>query len=65
MVVFPLLELEMKMGCDWDMETRMGDAIEAWSGYQEPWERACIFSLVFISSLSLQFVNLRFSAMES
>jgi len=62
---FPLLGLERKMGCDWEMEIQMRGTIEAWSGYQEPWEKACIFSLVSISSLSLIFVNPRFSTMES
>jgi len=31
---FPLLGFERKMDCDWEMETRMGGAIEAWSGCQ-------------------------------
>jgi len=62
---FPLLGLERKMSYDWEIETRMGGAIGTWSGCQEPWERACIFSLVSISSLSRIFVNLRFSTMES
>jgi len=57
--------LERKMGCELEMETRMGGTIGAWSSCQEPWERACIFSLVSISSLSLQFVKPRFSTMEN
>jgi len=63
--VFPLLGLERKISCDWEMEMRMRDAIGAWNGCQEPWEKACIFTLVFVSSLSLQFVDPRFSSMES
>ena len=61
----PLYGLERKMGCDWEMETQMGGTLEAWSVCQEPWEKTCIFSLVSVYSISLQFVNPRFSTMES
>ena len=49
--------LRKKMGHKLEMEMRRGGANGAWSSCQEPWERLCIFSLVPISSLSLQFVE--------
>jgi len=53
------------MGCNLEMKTRMRGTIGAWSGCQEPWEKACIFSLVSVSSLSLLFANPRFSSMDN
>jgi len=61
--VFPLLMKERIYTLEVLM--RRGGTIRAWSIYQKPWQRACIFSLVSISSLSLQFVKPRFATLES
>jgi len=59
------------LGFDEGQDLRIGGADAKgrhnWSfeQLQRNWEKACIFSLVSISSLSLLFVNLKFSTMES
>ena len=48
--VFPLLGLMRERIYELEVLMKRGGAIRAWRICQEPWERACIFSLVSISS---------------
>jgi len=63
--IFHFLGLMMERSYELKVLIQREGTIGAWSNCQEPWERASIFSLVSISSLSLLFVNPRFSTMES
>ena len=55
MVICPFWGWGRRWVKNWRWRWRRGGAHGAWSGCQGPWERLCIFSLVPISSLSLQF----------